>query len=114
MFRKVVNAVQVLALLGAGVFVIMLFANQPGSGGAAASSPGGMTFSANCASCHGANGEGAIGPKLAGVVVQAFPNPNDEATFVEHGRGIMPAFSSTLSEAQIRAVVNYTRTELGK
>ena len=71
-------------------------------------------FAAYCASCHGANGEGAIGPKLAGVVVQAFPNPNDEATFVEHGRGIMPAFAGSLSAAQIRAVVNYTRTELGK
>jgi mono/diheme cytochrome c family protein len=114
MFRRVVNAIEVLALVGVAVFVIMLFANEPGSGGAAASTPGGMVFSANCASCHGANGEGAIGPKLAGVVVQAFPNPNDEARFVEHGRGIMPAFAGTLTEAQIRAVVNYTRTELGK
>jgi mono/diheme cytochrome c family protein len=113
-FRRVVNAIEVLAVVAVAVFIIMLFANEPGSGGAAASSPGGMIFSANCASCHGANGEGAIGPKLAGVVVPAFPNPSDEITFVDHGRGIMPAFATTLSAAQIRDVVDYTRTELGK
>jgi len=113
-FRRIVNACEILALLAVGVFVILLFANEPGSGSAAARSPGGVVFSANCASCHGTNGEGAFGPKLAGVVVGAFPNPNDEIAFVDHGRGDMPAFASMLSPTQIRDVVNYTRTELGK
>jgi len=115
MFRRIVNVCEVLALVGAAVFVVMLFANEPSStSSAAARTPGGMVFAANCASCHGANGEGSLGPKLAGVVVGAFPDPNDEIAFVEHGRGVMPAFASTLSPTQIRDVVTYTRTELGK
>ena len=116
MFRKVVDAIEVLALLGVVVFVVMLFANEPGSTslGAAAKTPGAMIFAANCASCHGATGEGSIGPQLAGVVVGAFPNPNAEIAFVDKGRGIMPAFDTMLSPAQIQAVVTFTRTGLGK
>jgi mono/diheme cytochrome c family protein len=114
MLRRVVAVVEVLALVGVGVFVIMLFANEPGTP-AATSSPGAQLFQANCASCHGADGGGGFGPQLAGgAVLRRFPNENDQVTFVTNGRGSMPAFGGQLTAAQIRQVVEYTRTELGK
>jgi cytochrome c oxidase subunit 2 len=80
----------------------------------AAASPGGQVFQANCASCHGAQGEGGIGPKLAGVVTHDFPNETDQISVVTKGKGSMPAFGGTLTAAQIRQVVDYTRTGLGE
>ncbi|HEV2310036.1 MAG TPA: cytochrome c [Acidimicrobiia bacterium] len=114
MFRRLVNAVEVVAALGAVAFVILLFANNPG-GGAGSSSVGGQLFAANCASCHGADGSGGIGPQLSGGrVLQDFPNEADQITFVANGRGIMPGFATSLSPAQLKAVVDYTRTQLAK
>jgi mono/diheme cytochrome c family protein len=94
---------------------------------------GAQVFTANCASCHGANGEG-VGdfPKLAGQVLLTFPNEADHVKWVQEGSqtkpkgtpygdpkrpggqhvvklGKMPAFASTLSPAQISAVVLYER-----
>ena len=70
---------------------------------------------ANCASCHGPNGEGEIGPKLAGgAVVRDFPNEADQIAFVAKGRGDMPGFASASSAKELQEVVEYTRTGLGK
>ena len=94
---------------------------------------GARTFSANCASCHGANGEG-VGefPKLAGEVLLTFPNEADHVKWVQEGSqtrpkgtpygdptrpggqhvvklGKMPAFASTLSPEELNAVVLYER-----
>jgi mono/diheme cytochrome c family protein len=105
-----VNVVEVLVLVGATIFVVMLFANEPG-GTNAPEPPGAALFSANCARCHGADGGGGLGPKLSGgKVVEAFPNVEDQIMFVTRGRDGMPAFGDTLSPAQIRQVVEYTRT----
>jgi cytochrome c oxidase subunit 2 len=115
MFHRLVNGLEVLAGIGALVVVVFLFANEPSGGGVAAtySTPGGQTYSANCARCHGAHGEGNIGPQLAGgVVVKDFPNAADQVAVVTNGRGGMPAFGHTLSAAQIRQVVDFTRTGL--
>jgi mono/diheme cytochrome c family protein len=113
MFKRFVTAIELLAAVGVVVFVVMLFANEPSTSGAAAS-PGGQVFQANCASCHGAQGEGGIGPKLAGVVTHDFPNETDQISVVTKGKGAMPAFGGNLTAAQIRQVVDYTRTGLGK
>jgi len=110
--KRIVAAVEIAAALGALVFVIMLFANEPSGGGTA--SPGAAIFSANCASCHGASGEGAIGPQLAGKVVKAFPDEADEIKLVTNGKSAMPAWKGDLSPEQIHQVVEYTRTALGK
>jgi mono/diheme cytochrome c family protein len=113
MFARIVNALELLALVGVVVFVIFLFANEPGSAGGG--SPGAQLFQANCARCHGANGEGGIGPKLAGGVVNTdFPYEPDEIALVAKGRGFMPAFAGTLSPQQLKQVVDYTRTSLGR
>jgi mono/diheme cytochrome c family protein len=113
-FKKVVNGIEILALLGAVVFVVMLFANDPGDGGGSAGggSPGQQLYAENCATCHGADGQGAVGPQLAGRVAQRFPNVEDQITLVSDGSGGMPSFGGKLSPQQVRQVVEYTRTGL--
>src|SRR5436305_14237922 len=97
MFRRVVNVVEVLAAVAAAVFVVLLFANEPGSSNAP-SSPGAALFAANCARCHGSDGGGAIGPQLSdGKVKQAFPDAADEVQFVTKGRDGMPSFGQSVS-----------------
>jgi mono/diheme cytochrome c family protein len=66
-------------------------------------------FVANCARCHGQNAEGGFGPQLAdGVVVQKYPNADDQIRFVEGHT--LPPFRDRLSPEQIRDVVEYTRS----
>jgi cytochrome c6 len=119
MFTRFVNAVELAALAVAAVFVVLLFTDRPGRArtpyattpGAAPN--GAAIFRANCATCHGDRGQGGIGPRLGGgQVVARFSNENDEIAIVTNGEGGMPAWRGTLSPAQIKAVVGYTRTGL--
>ena len=112
MFRRIVNAVEVLALVAVVIAVVLLFANEGGSPyNAKGASPGATLFAANCASCHGADGGGGTGPQLAdGAAAKRFPAVDDQIAFVSEGSGAMPAFAGELSPAQIRDVVEYTRT----
>jgi mono/diheme cytochrome c family protein len=92
--------------------------------------------SAGCSGCHGANGEGAVGPALEkGDAAVTFPNVADQIEWVRTGSlskpkgtpygnpnraggqrkvtaGVMPAFSGTLTDSQIAAVVQYEREKL--
>ena len=115
-FKRIVTAVEVLALVAAVVFVVLLFTNGNGGGGNDSSGSGASTgaqlFAANCATCHGADGQGAVGPQLAGQVTKAFPNIEDQIKFVSEGSGGMPSFAGKLSPQQIRQVVEYTRSGL--
>jgi mono/diheme cytochrome c family protein len=114
MFKRMVNVVEVLALVATAVFVVMLFANQPddgGGGGAASDGTGAELYAANCARCHGSGGGGGFGPRLSGgQVVDAFPDAADEIEIVTEGEGSMPAFGNRLTPAEIADVVEYTRT----
>ena len=111
MFRKLVNVVEVLAAVAVAVVVVLLFANDPDSGSSAPTTPGAQVFAANCASCHGADGGGGTGPQLAGgEAAKRFPDVDDQIAFVTKGSGAMPSFGGRLSPAQIRQVVEYTRT----
>lgn len=91
-----------------------------------AQSPGEKVFTANCSSCHQANGKGQPGvfPPLAGNAVVT-----GDATGVIHivkdglnGKvavhgtaynGQMPPWKGTLSDSDIAAVVTYIRTAWG-
>ncbi|HEX2700960.1 MAG TPA: cytochrome c [Acidimicrobiales bacterium] len=87
-----------------------------------------------CSACHGAAGEGGVGPALAGgEAAKTFPDEADHISWVKTGSapfrgqyygaedreggqhgpatGGMPAFSS-LSDAEVEAVVLYEREEL--
>src|SRR6266545_102207 len=114
-FKRVVNMIEIVTLVVVIGFVIALFANEPGggSGGAARSGPGYDVYLANCARCHGQDGQGGVGPKLAGgAVVRSFPDLADQIRLVENGEGTMPSFKNRLSTAEIEDVVAYTRTGL--
>jgi mono/diheme cytochrome c family protein len=96
---------------------------------------GAKVFTTNCAPCHGARGEGGVGPKLAGgEAALTFPDAADHIAWVETGSGPhkgqpygdpnrpggqhvaksggMPAFKGQLKDDQITAVVTYERTGL--
>jgi mono/diheme cytochrome c family protein len=113
--KRIVTGVEVVALVAAVVFVVLLFTNGSGDdsgGGSGAGATGAQLFAANCATCHGADGQGAVGPQLAGRVTQRFPDIADQIALVTNGSGGMPSFSRKLSPQQIQTVVEYTRTGL--
>lgn len=81
----------------------------------------------NCASCHGANGEGGVGPALGGVLT-TFGACTDHIEWVRLGSGGypdgygdtnkptaggMPAFGGSLSDEQIAAVAAFERVRFG-
>lgn len=92
--------------------------------------------SAGCSACHGGQGEGGVGPALAGEEVeQTFPDAEAHAEWIRTGsigtpsnpepygapdreggqrlsRGGMPSFAGQLSEEEIAAVVQYEREQL--
>jgi mono/diheme cytochrome c family protein len=74
---------------------------------------GAEIFAAHCSRCHGDNGQGGIGPRLAGRVADRFPVVDDQIAVVTKGRAGMPSFGASLSRDEIKAVVEYTRTALG-
>jgi mono/diheme cytochrome c family protein len=70
-------------------------------------------YSANCMSCHGADGSGGAGTQLnGGRVLEQFPDVEDQISIVAQGQGTMPGFSGTLSGEEIEAVVAFTREVL--
>ena len=72
-------------------------------------------YAGNCATCHGAAGEGGFGPELAGgAVVERYSEVGDHRAVVVSGRGAMPAWGDTLTEEEIDAVVRYERERLGR
>jgi mono/diheme cytochrome c family protein len=97
-------------------------ADQPAGTQAASIARGQLVYGANCARCHGANGEGVNNnfPNLAanqafwngpsyniiGMVLGGFAQWHD-------GQSNMPAFRATLSDDDIAAVANYVRTSWG-
>lgn len=119
--RTVANVVEAIVGVTVIVAVVLLFTNSPTAPPAAApevvAAAGGIDgaaiFGDRCAGCHGGDGSGGIGPRLAGGrVVAVYPDAADEIAVVTNGRGGMPAFGERLSAEEIAAVVDYTRTVL--
>jgi cytochrome c6 len=113
MFKRIVNVVEVLAVVAAAVFLVLLFTNEPdsgGGGGGGNASPGAAIFASNCARCHGADGGGGLGPQLSDGKVAADLSEAEEIRVVTNGRSGMPSFGDALTPEQIQQVVAYTRT----
>ena len=123
--KRVVGVVQAFALLCTLAFAVLLFANEPdrdadagepaeqatGTTLAPGEVDGAQVFSNRCASCHGSDGGGGLGPQLSGGrAVARFPDIADQIKVITDGRGGMPGFGSRLSEAEIAAVAEYTRS----
>ena len=68
---------------------------------------GADVFRARCASCHGADGGGAIGPSLSEIETRL--EDDAQRAVVVTGRNTMPSFGNTLSESDLDAVVRYVR-----
>ena len=117
--KRVVRVAELFALACVVAFVVLLFAHEPTRPAASFGPYGGgdrgpAIYRQLCASCHGARGEGGVGPRLGGgAVVHNYPKVADQVRVVTEGRGSMPAWRGTLTPAQIRAVVNFERTRLG-
>jgi cytochrome c oxidase subunit 2 len=58
-----------------------------------------------CAKCHGPDGEGGIGPRIAGSVLLTDPQTVDD--IVRNGRRTMPAVGSGWTSEQMRALSTY-------
>jgi mono/diheme cytochrome c family protein len=120
--RLVANIVEALVAAAVVVFVVLLFVNDPTPPPevhpdvvAATGVDGAAVVGRSCAGCHGGDGSGGIGPRLAGGrVVVAFPDAEDQIAVVTDGRGGMPAFGERLTPDEIAAVVEYTRTVLAE
>jgi cytochrome c551 len=118
--KRVVTVVQVFAVVCTLGFVVMLFANEPDAGGAAAPTndapqtakvSGADVYSNRCAGCHGGDGAGGLGPQLSdGKVKARFPDIAEQIAVITDGRGGMPAFGGKLTDEQIRAVAEYERS----
>ncbi len=69
-------------------------------------------FAANCATCHGENGQGGSGPRLAGS-----PRAGDEANvrdIIQYGRGMMPGFGARLGEDELELLTRYVVEDLSQ
>jgi len=96
--------------LGAGAALLLVAC---GGGSEQAYTPpksGVGVYTASCATCHGTNGLGFVGPSLAGTVTK-YPDVADEIAVVTNGRNQMPAWGGRLTTEQIATVVRYTRAE---
>jgi mono/diheme cytochrome c family protein len=114
-FKRLVSALQIVALIGAAFTVLELFVKDPPALtlSTADTANGAAIFQQLCAGCHGSKGEGQYGKKLnEGALLQSIPDKADEVKVVQNGRGLMPSFKDTLTVEQIDAVVDFTRTGL--
>ncbi|GGO41236.1 cytochrome c6 [Deinococcus humi] len=68
--------------------------------------------SAGCVGCHGAEGQGGVGPALAGDE-KILKDPVYVHNIVVNGKGAMPAFGEKLKENEIYAVANYVLNSWG-
>jgi mono/diheme cytochrome c family protein len=78
-------------------------ATDTAGGSAGGSVSGRAVFASNCAACHGASGQGGVGPALAGRSLSS----GVVSSVVGSGRGLMPSFASTLSSEEVAAVAAY-------
>ncbi|KAA0235657.1 MAG: hypothetical protein JJLCMIEE_00576 [Acidimicrobiales bacterium] len=111
--------------------VYMLTLDPPDEEQVGALDLGAETYTASCASCHGAGGGGGSGPALAdGAVLETFPTAFAHvqwvllgtANFPEStygatakpvgGFGTMPGFAESLTVEELMAAVRYEREEL--
>lgn len=74
---------------------------------------GRAVWMARCERCHGPEGKGGAGPRLAGRMATAYPDPAAELAVIANGKGSgMPAWKSLLSADELDAVLQYTRRVL--
>lgn len=130
--------VPILAVLPVWAFAYLGALNPPSSAAPILTpiEAGAQVFAKSCSPCHGAQGEGGVGPKLAGGEAKlTFPNEADHIAWVDTGsiskaKGTaygdparpggqhtvkvagMPPFKGTLTDTEIKNVVTFERDGL--
>lgn len=74
---------------------------------------GASIYAKNCSACHGASGQGGIGPALAGNPRVNIDNPAQMLTTIVQGRDTMPSWRGQLASGDIAAVATYVRSSWG-
>ncbi len=72
---------------------------------------GAKVFAGTCAACHGAEGQGAFGTKLAGF--DRLANGQALLSTIIHGLNSMPALGGQFNDEQVAAVATYVRNSWG-
>jgi mono/diheme cytochrome c family protein len=113
------RAMQLAALVAASAFAVGVAASARGARGQGRTPTSinpAVTYSRNCASCHGKDGRSkSVKGKLrhARDLTDARwqEDATDERIFnsIENGRGKMPAFKRKLTNEQIESLVSYVR-----
>jgi mono/diheme cytochrome c family protein len=110
--HMIFGALIFLALfVGLTLHVVPIVEASPGPDRAASSA----TFRTKCAMCHGQDGGGSeVGksmnvPDLRSPAVQKLSDAQ-VAQIISNGKGGMPSFKNSLSEAQIHSLVTYIRS----
>jgi len=72
-------------------------------------------FASRCAACHGANGEGGLGPKLAGSSMVTGPMAAQLDIVINGSKNnpMMQAFGAQINDLDMAAVITYTRNAWG-
>ena len=97
--RRLLRPARAGVLAGSVLALVALAPAAPGARMAAQA-----LFQTSCAPCHGAGGEGGIGPQLAGRQLTA----EAVATHVRQGGLVMPAFpASRISDQELQQLVTY-------
>ena len=116
--RRVTSAAQWVVGAGAATAIVLLFSlegaprdpQEPSTTETDQLLAGGAEiYDQRCASCHGSEGQGGQGPRLAGTVVINYPDAAEQIDLVTNGRNAMPPFALSLTDEEIAAVVSFTR-----
>lgn len=98
--------------LGLGVAACGGEAESASSGGPVTEADAAEIYGASCATCHGNDGGGFVGPPLTGVHDRL--SAEEISAVIANGRvgeaGAMPAWSDRYSPEEIAAVTEYLRT----
>mgnify|MGYP001399891278 CR=1 FL=1 len=106
-------------LLALALLVLPVVAAACGGGDDEPAASGGEVsgqaiYEANCARCHGPDGEGGVGFPLGDGAVADSLTLEEQIEVITEGRNAMPAWGDQLSAEEIEAVALYTREELGR
>lgn len=97
------------------VLALLIAAHSPRTASVAFAAPDGKAiYTQKCGPCHHADGAGGGPfPALAGNKNVNAAVPTGVITTIKHGKGMMPAWKTQLSNADIAAVLTYVRTSWG-
>jgi cytochrome c oxidase subunit II len=68
-------------------------------------------WNATCAKCHGANGEGDYGPKIAGTALVSDPEAVEQV--IRNGFGAMPPVGRDWTDDEMTAITTYLKENIG-